>query len=201
MTFDIDPLKTDPFTVFDQWMKEAEKQEPNNPNAMCLSTVSKDGKPSSRMVLLKDYDVNGFTFFSNSQSRKGLELKDNPWVALCLYWKTFQRQVRIEGKAEKVERHITEAYFHGRSRGSQIASHCSDQSQILQDKKIYLDRIAKAEKHFKDVEVIPCKDEWNGYRVVPTMIELWQEGEFRTHDRYAFKKDGNGQWVGQRLYP
>ena len=180
-------------------MKDAVRVEPNNPNAMCLSTVSKDGKPSSRMVLLKDYGCDGFTFFSNSQSRKGLELETNPYVALCLYWKSFQRQVRIEGKAEKVSRHITESYFHSRPRGSQIASHCSDQSRPLPDKQIYLDRIEKMTKEFENVEVIPCKDEWNGYLAKPTLIELWQEGEFRTHDRFVFRVENN--WQAERLYP
>ena len=195
------PINRNPFEIFDEWMKDAVSAEPNNPNAMCLSTVSADGKPSSRMVLLKDYSADGFTFFSNSQSRKGHELEQNPYVSLCLYWKSYQRQVRIEGKAEKVSRDITEAYFHSRPRGSQIASHCSDQSQPLPDKQIYLDRIAAMTKEFEDVEKIPCREEWNGYRVVPTTIELWQEGEFRTHDRFVYKQDNKGEWISQRLYP
>lgn len=193
------PVHDNPFDIFHQWMEDAKREEPNNPNAMCLSTVSKDGKPSSRMVLLKDYGPEGFTFFSNSLSRKGQELDHNPYVALCLYWKTFQRQVRIEGKAKKVSREITEDYFHSRHRGSQIASHCSDQSRPLPDKQIYLDRIADMTEKFKDVDVIPCKDEWNGYLVKPSSIELWEEGEFRTHDRFVFKAENN--WKAERLYP
>lgn len=193
------PSGKNPFDIFDKWIKQAIQDNPDNPTAMCLSTVSQEGKPSSRMVLLKDYSEDGFTFFSNSHSRKGEELEHNKHVALCLYWRESQRQVRIEGVAEKVERHVTEAYFHGRPRGSQIASHCSDQSRPLPDKQIYLDRIAAMEKEFEGVDKIPCRDHWNGYCVKPDLIELWQEGEFRTHDRFVFKRDND--WNPERLYP
>lgn len=195
------PIGKNPFNLFDQWMKDAEREEPNNPNAMCLSTLSSDGKPSSRMVLLKDYDDKGFVFYTNSQSRKGGELAENPYVALCLYWKTFQRQVRIEGQVEIVPREMTQAYFNSRHRGSQIASYASDQSQLLPDRAVYEARIKELEAEFADVDVIPCPDHWNGYRVKPTSIEFWVEGEFRTHDRFVFQQDANGAWKAQRLYP
>lgn len=196
---EFDATGQNPFEIFDQWITQAEIDNTDNPNAMCLSTVSKDGKPSSRMVLLKDYGESGFTFFSNSQSRKGQELEHNQNVSLCLYWRESQRQVRIEGTAQKVEKHITESYFHGRPRGSQIASHCSDQSRPLPDKQIYLDRIVAMEKQFENSEKIPCLDHWNGYIVKPNLIELWQEGQFRTHDRFVFKVENN--WIAERLYP
>lgn len=201
MTKIFTPLKNQVFHIFDEWMQDAIKANPDNPNAMCLSTVSKNGKPSSRMVLLKDYGEDGFTFFSNSLSRKGQELDENPNVAICLYWREHQRQVRIEGTASKVSREITEKYFHGRARGSQIASHCSDQSRPLDDKQTYLNRIDKMTKEFEGIDVIPCREEWNGYIVKPTAIELWQEGEFRTHDRFVFTRDSIDDWVPQRLYP
>ena len=195
------PIGKNPFDLFDDWMKDAEREEPNNPNAMCLSTVSRDGKPSSRMVLLKNYDDKGFVFYTNSQSRKGNELTENPYVALCLYWKTFQRQVRIEGKVEIVPREMTQAYFNSRYRGSQIASYASNQSQPLPDKQLYEARIKELEAEFADVDIIPCPDHWNGYRVKPTSIEFWVEGEFRTHDRFVFQQDAQGEWIMQRLYP
>jgi len=196
-----DPIGQNPFELFEAWMNEAVSQEPNNPNAMCLSTVSGEGKPSSRMVLLKDYDDQGFVFYTNSESRKGGELADNPYVALNLYWKTFQRQIRIEGKVEIVPRAMTQAYFNSRHRGSQIASYASDQSRPLPDKSVYEARIKDLEKKFEGIENIPCPDHWNGYRVVPYSIEFWIEGEFRTHDRFVFTKNGGGNWIAERLYP
>jgi pyridoxamine 5'-phosphate oxidase len=168
---------------------------------MCLSTVSADGKPSSRMVLLKQYDAQGFVFYTNSEGRKGGELANNPNVALCFYWKAFQRQVRIEGKVEIVPRDMTQAYFNSRYRGSQIASAASLQSRPLPDKKIYEDKIKELEKKYDGVSEIPCPPNWNGYRVVPTSIEFWVEGEFRTHDRFVFKPDLSGDWTASRLYP
>jgi len=195
------PIGQDPFHIFDAWMQDAQKAEPNNPNAMCLSTVDREGRPSSRMVLLKEYDNDGFVFYTNSLSRKGHDLEHNSYVALNFYWKTFQRQVRVEGRAELVPHAMTEAYFQSRPRGSQIASYASDQSRRLTNKSLYEDRIRAIEKEFDGVETIPCPDHWNGYRVVPSMIELWVEGEFRTHDRFVFTQDNTGTWTAERLYP
>ena len=190
-----------PFDIFANWMKEASIAEPNNPNAMCLSTVSATGKPSSRMVLLKEHDESGFVFYTNSHSKKGEQLNENPNVALNFYWKTLQRQVRIEGAVTIVPRAMTEAYFHSRPRESQIASYASDQSQPLENKQIYLDRITQIKKDYEGVEHIPCPDHWNGYRVIPTLIEFWQEAEFRTHDRFVFHCTENRQWTIERQYP
>lgn len=172
------PANDNPFDIFDQWMIDAKREEPNNPNAMCLSTVSADGKPSSRMVLLKEYSADEFVFYTNSSSRKGQELAQNPNVALNLYWKTFQRQVRVEGKIEIVPRDMTQAYFNSRHRGSQIASYASIQSTPLPDRGVYEARIAKLEKEFEGVGNIPCPDHWNGYRVKPTMIEYGSRASF-----------------------
>lgn len=196
-----DATNKNPFELFNQWMDDAIKHEPNNPNAMCLSTVSSTGKPSSRMVLLKDYSDNGFTFYTNSKSRKGNELSSNPNVALCLYWKSFQRQVRIEGTISAVPKDQVQTYFNSRYRDSQIASYASKQSQILENKSDYEDRIKELENEFKDIKDIPCPDHWNGYLVTPTAIEFWVEGEFRTHDRFLFKQDDNKKWIVDRLYP
>jgi len=193
------PVGQNPFDIFHDWMEDAKREEPNNPNAMCLSTVSTDGKPSSRMVLLKEYSADGFVFYTNSFSRKGEQLSNNPNVALNIYWKTFQRQVRIEGEVEIVPRDMTQAYFNSRHRGSQIASYASKQSTSLPDRGVYEARIAELEKEFEGIDDVPCPDHWNGYRVKPTMIELWVEGEFRTHDRFVFTRESN--WTAERLYP
>ena len=196
---EFDATGQNPFDIFDNWIKQAIKNNPDNPNAMCLSTVSSTGKPSSRMVLLKEYDENGFIFYTNSESRKGQELSQNPHVALNLYWRESQRQVRIEGKIEIVSRQMTQAYFNSRQRGSQIASYASQQSSPLPNRHVYEDRIKKLEDQFKDTKEIPCPDHWNGYHVTPSLIELWQEGQFRTHDRFVFKVENN--WIAERLYP
>lgn len=196
-----DPIQKDPFFVFSQWLKEAEASEPNDPNAMCLATVDKNGKPGARMVLLKKHGTDGFTFFTNSHSRKGNDLAVNTHVALLFHWKSLLRQIRIEGRTEIVSREETTEYFHSRHRNSQIASYASDQSRPLPDKQIYLDRIATVKQQFEEYDNIPCPDHWNGYRVIPDRIEFWVQEEFRTHDRFVFTKDARDNWTCQRLYP
>lgn len=196
---EFDATGQNPFDIFNDWIKQAIKDNPDNPNAMCLSTVSSTGTPSSRMVLLKEYSEDGFIFYTNSESRKGQDLSKNPHAALNLYWRESQRQVRIEGKIEIVSRQMTQTYFNSRQRGSQIASYASQQSSPLPDKGVYEDRITELENQFKDIEEIPCPDRWNGYRVIPSLIELWQEGQYRTHDRFVFK--AYNDWIAERLYP
>jgi pyridoxamine 5'-phosphate oxidase len=200
MADNFDPYSTDPFKLFAKWLEDAEREEPNNPNAMCLSTVSEDGKPSSRMVLLKEHGPEGFVFYTNSESRKGKELNKNSYVSLCFYWKTFQRQIRIEGKAEIVPREMTENYFHSRHRGSQIASAASKQSSPLKDKQDYIDRFDELNEQYEGQDNIPCPEHWNGYRIVPSSIEFWMEGEHRMHDRFVFRFDDGGYRM-DRLYP
>lgn len=195
------PSKNDPFSIFNEWFEEAKQAEPNNPNAMCLTTVSSSGCPSSRMVLMKEHDKHGFVFYTNSQSRKGRELSESPFVALCFYWKTLQKQIRIEGHIERVSQEMVENYFHSRHRGSQIASAASLQSQPLDDKQTYIDRFNELDKQYEGQDNIPCPEHWNGYRVIPSSIEFWVEGEHRMHDRFVFTKDAQGRWQSQRLYP
>lgn len=190
-----------PFSLFAEWMALAEKSEPNDANAMALSTASLDGLPSSRMVLLKQYDDQGFVFFTNSHSRKGHELSTNPKVALLFYWKSLLRQIRIEGTAEIVSRAETEAYFHSRARASQIASAASLQSQPMPDRQEFENRMWELDQEFKDVDHIPCPDHWNGYRVTPRRMEFWIQKDFRTHDRLVYKWTDNGDWVTEKLYP
>tara|TARA_B100001750_G_scaffold164789_1_gene133422 strand:- start:1044 stop:1649 length:606 start_codon:yes stop_codon:yes gene_type:complete len=201
MANNFDPSKNDPFQLFEEWLGEAKRADPNNPEAMCLSTVSNAGHPSSRMVLLRQHGPEGFVFYSNSMSRKGEELSENPFVSLCFYWRPLQKQVRIEGRVEKIPQQIVEDYFHSRHRGSQIASAASKQSQPLPDKQIYIDRFNEIDKQYEGKDNIPCPDHWNGYCVIPSSIEFWVEGEYRMHDRFIFTRNNSGEWVAQRLYP
>lgn len=201
MTEIFDPSNRDPFQIFNEWFEQAMRHEPNNSNAMCLSTVSASGRPSSRMVLLKEHSPEGFVFYTNSNSRKGGELSENNFVAACFYWKSTGKQIRIEGHVDDVPRTMTENYFHSRGRGSQIASAASDQSQPLTDKQVYIDKFNKLDKQYEGQNEIPCPDHWNGYRIIPSSIEFWMEGEHRMHDRFVFVHGGQGNWQPQRLYP
>ena len=152
------------------------------------------------MVLLKEYSEDGFIFYTNSESRKGTRfIKKTHMLHSTSIGEESQRQVRIEGKIEIVSRQMTQTYFNSRQRGSQIASYASQQSSPLPDKGVYEDRITELENQFKDIEEIPCPDRWNGYRVIPSLIELWQEGQYRTHDRFVFK--AYNDWIAERLYP
>lgn len=199
-SFDLTENPRDPFDLFTEWFLQAQETEQNDPNAMCLSTVGADGRPSSRMVLLKDHNPSGFTFFTNSLSRKGKELEHNHNVALLFHWKTLLRQVRIEGHVETITRLETTRYFQSRARESQIASYASKQSEILSDKTIYEQAIDDVRQEFEHEDNIPCPDHWNGYRVIPSYIEFWMQRDYRTHDRFEFVKKGD-EWIIHRLYP
>ena len=163
-----------PFTLFDKWFQEsvATSTPDQEPNGLCLSTVSKEGKPSSRIVLLKGYDPLGFVFYTNYESRKGLELQDNPFASMVFWWG--QRSVRIEGKVEKISEQASQEYFQSRPRGSQLGAWTSPQSQFLPNRAALEELQGKIEAKFKDVEVIPKPPHWGGYRLVPNSIEFWQ---------------------------
>ena len=187
-----------PYDLFSIWMAEAEASEPEDPNAMALSTVSADGFPSCRMVLLKAVDERGFVFYTNSNSRKGQELKDTRKAALCFHWKSLYRQIRIEGDIEIVSEAESDAYFASRSRLSRIGAWASQQSQLL-DKPLQqaLDEVTP---DFPDGADVPRPPHWNGYRVIPRSIEFWQQGEGRLHDRLVYKLNDDS-WEQLRLYP
>ena len=201
MAENFDPSEKNPFELFNEWLEQAMRHEPNNPSAMCLATVSASGRPSNRMVLLRGHSPEGFVFYSNDHSRKGGEMAENNFVAACFYWKSTGKQIRIEGHVEKTPQKMVEQYFHSRPRGSQIASYASNQSQPLNDKQIYIDKFNELDQQYEGEDQIPCPDHWNGYRIVPSAIEFWVEGEHRMHDRFVFTRDGNGNWQSQRLYP
>lgn len=189
----------DPISLFKDWLADAERSEPNNPNAMTLATVTSDGAVSARMVLLKGVDERGFTFYTNLGSRKAEQLSANPGAALCFYWKSLKRQVQVEGTVERVDDAEADAYFATRPRGAQIGAWASKQSHPMEGRFRLEARMAKYTAKFH-VGTVPRPDFWSGFRVVPERIEFWREQPFRLHDRVVYHRDGGG-WTRQRLYP
>lgn len=184
---------------FEAWMAEAERSEPNDPNAMTLATATSDGTPSARMVLLKGVDDRGFAFYTNLESRKALVLKNNPRAALIFHWKSLKRQVRIEGLVEPVDEAEADAYFASRPRISQIGAWASKQSQPLKGRFELEARVARFAAKFH-VGAVPRPEFWSGFRVVPQRIEFWEEQAFRLHDRVVYHRRDEG-WATERLYP
>lgn len=189
----------DPFALFDSWFAEARASEPNDPEAMALATASADGRPSVRMVLMKDHGLDGFTFYTHEGSRKGQEIAANPNVALLFHWKSLGRQVRIEGSVQPVGAPEADAYFATRARESQLGAWASDQSRPLADRATFEARLAEAERRFAGTQV-PRPPGWSGYRVIPEAFEFWTAGEHRLHERRHFTRTGQG-WSEGLLYP
>ncbi len=189
----------DPISLFESWFESARKSGLFLPEAMTLSTATSDGKPSSRMVLLKSVGKDGFTFYTNYDSRKASDLDSNPHAALLFHWPILQRQVRIEGRIERISREESGEYFHSRSKGSQIGAWASKQSSELDQRKTLENQVREFEAKFAGEE-IPLPDNWGGYRVIPERIEFWQGRPFRLHDRLVFERKAS-EWSTHRLYP
>lgn len=196
----IDPTPT-PIDLFDVWFAEAGETETNDPNAMALASVGPDGMPSIRMVLLKSADADGFVFFTNFESRKGVELLANPKAALCFHWKSLRRQVRVEGTVAAVDDAESDAYFATRARGSQIGAWASEQSRPMSGKGELLKRVGKYTAQF-GVGKVKRPPHWGGFRLTPSRFEFWKDGQFRLHDRLIYTRtpDATG-WTTETLYP
>ena len=190
----------DPIALFAAWLAEAEKTEPNDPNAMALATADSAANPTVRMVLLKDHGPDGFVFYTNEGSKKGRELKENPCAALLFHWKSLRRQVRVEGHVERVSGAEADAYFATRSRDSQLGAWASDQSRPLPDRATFAARFEQMREKFEDGNV-HRPPYWGGYRVVPRVMEFWQDRPHRLHERRVFLAQDDGRWTEGLLYP
>ncbi len=189
----------DPIATFAAWLEEAEAREPRDATAGALASVGEDGMPSVRMVLLKGVDADGFVFYTNFQSRKGRQLLAHPKAAWVFHWKSLGRQVRIEGEVTEVSAAEADAYFASRPRDARIGAWASDQSRPLGGRFELEKRVAEYGLKYA-VGKVPRPPHWSGFRVAPRMIEFWQEGLFRLHDRLVYHRDGEG-WRTERLYP
>jgi pyridoxamine 5'-phosphate oxidase len=193
-------VDSSPFRQFEIWFKQAEAAVPILPNAMTLATATKDGTPSARVVLLKDFDESGFVFYTNYDSTKGKELDENPVAALCFYWSELGRQIRISGTVTKTSREESEAYFHTRPIDSQLGAWASDQSEVIAGRGVLEAKMEEMSTKYED-RIIPLPPYWGGYRVAPVVIEFWQNRSSRLHDRIRYRLVDRTRWVVERLAP
>ena len=190
----------DPILLFKQWLSEAEKKETRDPNAMQIATVSKNGMPSVRTVLLKDIIDGSFVFYTNYESRKSNEISETGKGAICFYWKSLNRQVRLVGNIKKVPEDISDKYYQSRSRGSRIGAWASEQSRELESREVLMEKVKLMEAKYTDH--IPRPSHWGGYALSPIEFEFWQDGDFRLHDRFILKPTNiKDQWIAKRYYP
>ena len=193
--------KNDPIDLFEVWMNEAKKTEPNDPNALALGTSDQNNSPSIRMVLLKDFNKDGFVFYTNLNSQKGNELKNNPKAAMCFHWKSLLRQVRINGMVKKVSNKIADEYYNTRGYESRIGAWASKQSSILNNREELLSSIEEYKKKYVNKNEVPRPIHWSGWNLSPSSIEFWLDGDSRIHERLKYIKDEAGNWTKTLLSP
>jgi len=190
----------DPILLFKNWLSEAEKNEIRDPNAMQLATVSKNGMPSVRTVLLKDIIDTSFVFYTNYESRKSNEINETAKGAICFYWKSLNRQVRLTGSINKVSDQVSDKYYQSRSRGSRIGAWASKQSRELESREVLMEKVKLLESKYD--EDIPRPTFWGGFALKPDEFEFWEDGDFRLHDRFILKPTKiKNQWIAKRYYP
>ncbi|HET6991032.1 MAG TPA: pyridoxamine 5'-phosphate oxidase [Bacteroidia bacterium] len=200
MTLDESMVDANPFRQFETWFSAAAEAKVNEANAMTVSTVNPDNRPSSRIVLLRNFDENGFVFYSNYRSQKAKDIEKNNSASLLFFWPELERQVRIDGKLIKHSAKESDLYFNSRPRESRLGAWASPQSEKLADRKALDELYAKVEKQFEGKEV-PRPEWWGGYVLVPDRIEFWQGRPSRLHDRICYSKDLKGNWKIERLAP
>jgi pyridoxamine 5'-phosphate oxidase len=192
-------INKNPFEQFSLWYNEALNAGFLHPDAMTLAASTKDGKPSARIVLLKSFDDDGFIFFTNYSSKKGKELIENPFASLMFYWDKLDKQVRIEGSTEMITKQESEEYFHSRPRGSQLGALASEQSRVIENRRVLEDKFDELNKKFEGKE-IPMPVNWGGFKLIPDYFEFWQSQDNRLHDRICYVKE-NDNWKIKRLAP
>ena len=193
--------KNDPIDLFEVWMEEAKKTELNDPNAVALGTSDQNNSPSIRIVLLKDFNKKGFVFYTNLNSQKGNELKNNPRAAMCFHWKSLLRQVRINGTVKKVSDKVADEYYNTRGYESRIGAWASNQSSTLNNRDELLSSIEKYKKKYNNKNEVPRPDYWSGWNLIPTSIEFWLDGDNRIHERLKYIKVDVGNWTKTLLSP
>ena len=189
-----------PVNLFKEWFKKAETTEPNDPNALSLATADKTGRPKVRMVLLKGFSDDGFTFYTNFNSSKGKDLKENPKASMCFHWKSLLRQIRIYGNVVQVSDKEADDYYNSRKYGSRIGAWASKQSTTLKNRDELLSSIEKYKKKYPDTNEVPRPEHWSGWRLIPNEIEFWLDGENRIHERLKYKFEQN-KWDKFLLSP
>ena len=191
----------DPIQLFKIWMEEAKKTEPNDPNAVALATSNKKNLPSARMVLLKDFNENGFVFYTNLNSQKGNDLKENPYAAMCFHWKSLLRQIRIVGRVSLVKDDVADKYYSSRAYVSRIGAWASNQSEKLETRDQLIKSIENFKKKFNDEKNVPRPKHWSGWNLTPESIEFWLDGENRIHERLKYSKNKSGNRTKSLLSP
>ena len=191
----------DPFQLFERWFAEAKSKEINDPNALALGTANKDGIPSVRMVLLKGFDKNGFIFYTNLNSQKGKELKENPNASMCFHWKSLLRQIRIVGTLQLVDKKTADDYYNTRAYESRIGAWASNQSSVLKSRDELLKSIEEFKKKYPNEKKIPRPKHWSGWNLNPIEIEFWLDGKDRIHERLLYSRVDNNKWEKNLLSP